>query len=295
MNASDYARYDRIRMLQDLGSMHELKREIALDRALSLPPDERLELTRHLLERYHDRIRFQYLGGLIGLLGVGGAASFMLDNQYLWLGLTGLFLTYRLCVTKSQTERSLEALLASSCDIRLIPILLKLYVHPDHAPLAGHRLRIVSLGLRRLLPRMQPDDASLWKQQQKDQLVSLLREPYSDMDLTLCILDALCLVGDENSLFIVRALSRTPTALQRLLNPAQAFRLRFVQDTAQIQQAAQRCLHAIQTRVEMRRQPRTLLRPAGPTMLAEMLVRPSLEANQDAPETLLRAAPVHPQ
>src|SRR5947209_8415723 len=133
MNATDYARYDRMRMIRDLGHHHALRRGIALNRAQSLPPDERLELIRHLLERYHDRIRFDSFMVIVGLLSVGGAAAIMLDNPYLWFGLSGLFLAWRLFVTNNQTGRSLDTLLASSCDTRLIPILLKLYVRPGHA------------------------------------------------------------------------------------------------------------------------------------------------------------------
>src|SRR4051812_18099628 len=137
MNAADYARSDRMRLVRDLAQPHELRRGIALNRAQSLPPDERLDLTRNLLERYHNRLRFDSFMVLVGLSCMIGTAAIVLDNAYLWFGVLGLFMGWRLIVTGNQVGRSLDALLASSTDTRLIPILLKMYVNPAQPPPTG--------------------------------------------------------------------------------------------------------------------------------------------------------------
>jgi hypothetical protein len=184
-----------------------------------------------------------------------------------WIGFGLFYLLWSSDRFKNITAGETAGVLAQFDDLRAIGPLLEALNCPEPD------VRVLSeLALARLLPRLTAADASLLNEEQYLCLFRALHSRYTD--LVVGVISAFRVIGDERALLTVRQLAeRSPRT------PRQQF----------IHDAAQKCLPALQERLERERVGNVLLRPASqPT---EMLPRPAVYDPEHAPERLVRPYP----
>ena len=134
--------------------------------------------------------------------------------------------------------------------------------------------RPLTAALLRLLPQVEPEKRSLTSEQQQT-VLQLLRFPYRDVELTLCLLEFLASVGDKEVITPVEQIHHT--ALE-------------TENGKRVRMAAKNCLVQARVRVRLAAQSQILLRPANNHSLAapEMLLRPASGDAAASPDELLR-------
>jgi hypothetical protein len=157
----------------------------------------------------------------------------------------------------------------------------------------GMTREIAFAALIDLLPRLKASDAALLNEAQRAKLCQLLSLPvenplYKDIrglfrpannkavDFRVAIRQAFAQVGDSKALGVVERL---------------ATREAKTEGERRIQEAAEACLPALQTRADLERSSQTLLRASMPSSDAsDTLLRPATGTQDSAPEQLLRAS-----
>ena len=158
-------------------------------------------------------------------------------------------------------------------DIQTVGPLIESLTLPDIAVVTIAKDR-----LNCLLPRLKASDASLLTAEQRQILCKQLtqRMASSSPDFLVAILTALEQIGDEDALPAVCRLAESVVA-----TPA----------GKPVQEAAQNCLHTLQTRAAEQESRQTLLRASSSiTTAPETLLRPAAGGVESDPQQLLRAA-----
>lgn len=128
--------------------------------------------------------------------------------------------------------------------------------------------------LLRLLPQMESHNRTLTSEEQQT-LLHLLRFPYRDVELTLCLLDFLTTAGDSEAIEPVELIERTAIATE---------------NGKRLRAASQLCLEQVRCRAKRAFQSQTLLRSANDDSLAapDTLLRPLENKPADQADELLR-------
>ncbi len=187
-------------LVRDLTGRSDVRRASAVERCGGLPEDLLLEITSRLLIQYHKQVTWRWAAFLMGAIGVVSFAYLLQGNSLFIYGILGLVVAQHLQLTNRHTGRSLHALLQTSEDKRLVPILLLRYTSSDGASQRTQHSRVRDLGLTQLLLYVVESDHEMWTGKMISRLTSLLRSPYRNPPMTCSVLHALGAVADETAL-----------------------------------------------------------------------------------------------
>ena len=245
-------------LVRDLTGANDARRVDAVDRCHGLPEDMLLEILSSVLIQHHRQVAWQRSAFVIGVIGAVSLA-YLTQGEFAYVyGLIGIAIAYQITKRYRHTGRSLQALLDSSEDKRLIPILLIRYTAHDGSAHRHQHVRLRDRALTQLLPHVVASDSDLWSNAMRERMNALLRRPYRNVALSTAVITALAEIGDESSLpFIESVARRRPSG--RAANP----QVDPTSEYEELNQAALRCVAAIRKRAISRRDPAILLRPSN--------------------------------
>jgi hypothetical protein len=294
-------------LLRKLNSPEEEIRAVAIAEARTLPPESLLQLARQA-----SRLHTAQTAPNVFIGPVSSWLEFVRrTGKYLRVLVSGRLEDWETLPKPSQALYSLAEIVGETEDVRLLELAFTLLERSRyHADI----VLPVHPALKRLLPKVTVEQASLWTEDRKDVVLSFLLLPYRDLQMTLAVLHALEQIGDESIIPTVRELARKGFS-QRTMRSAQSEslrqfptawsgydRLKFQFETLaltdvtpekvrQVKQAAQKCLLYLDMRLTQTQQSRILLRPSDALQASasETLLRPAAEGEMTIPpEHLLR-------
>jgi hypothetical protein len=267
-------------LLEKLNHRSASMRETAVKVALSLPPEQVLELVRQEAE-YH---RKQYQGilwlTLAGYIMLCLISAFCFSELAMVLGAIAIgcaVLPVVLSLIDLMSKRptraiySLSRVIGEQKDGRVLAQAL-LLAQETTDPILRYHIHDM---LRVALPKLRYDQSTHWTKEQKAALLLPLQNPHENMLLVEAVLAALQQVGDESAIPLVQRLATYPLYGSRSI---------------EIQKAASDCLPFLYQRAHDHRQSRQLLRASGATEGTDPahLLRPAAPGASDPPEQLLR-------
>ncbi len=183
------------------------------------------------------------------------------------IGLPCLFLLSKLLLRSVRLSEVIGAL-AEYEDVRVVRYLLQAQYLPDKSIRQASKRALLQL-----LPRMKAGDFIGFDERQHVWMRQLLLK--NDPELAIACLRGLAWTPDERALKQVRKLlaGKAKTA-----------------QNAEVQEAAQECLHALEARMKGMTSDAILLRGASPPQKADVLLRPANAAEPTEPQQLLRAS-----
>lgn len=272
-------------LLDNLNDDNHTVRKEAIRQAHNLTPEQLLELFELETElSRRNRVAEARTVGLAPTVLMLGAGFLLLRSVESLATFCVLLPCACVCFTlpsllryrPTVAHKSLTALLSTVEDTRFLGPILTILGEPY---LGDEEIEFswkpnLEAALKRILPRVRPEQASLLTERQKSMLLVLLSMPYIDVELTLCTLSALSQIGDARALSTVQRLADANAITPK---------------TRKVRDAARACLEHIRLRVELARQSQTLLRascldPDPP----EQLLRPMITYPTTPPEQLLR-------
>jgi hypothetical protein len=272
-------------LVRDLTGRSDVRRASAVERCGGLPEDLLLEITSRLLIQYHKQVAWRWSVFLLGAIGVVSLAYLLQGNALFIYGILGLAVAQHLQLTNRHTGRSLHALLQSSEDKRLVPILLLRYTSPDGGTLRAQHSRVRDLGLTQLLLYVVESDQEMWTGKMLSRLTSLLRSPYKNQPMTCSVLHALGAIADETALPAIAPL----IVARKRVWPRGNLNIGRIAES-DISEAASLCDAAIRERAARRHQNAELLRACGSDLsLQESLPRAVENDGYPAVSELMRS------
>lgn len=271
------------RLLRDLNSTDNVRRDSACRQAERLSSKQILELVEQEVQRHlRDFRQLNWLAcGLIILLylavayTVGPLASpfFTIGGLLFSLGARGIFDGWR---DRAIARSGIFTLLENREDPCLVLPLLQLMYVKTAALNSPHLQQF----LVRLLPKLRADKVAQWSKSDRELLRLPLKQPFKNVEITVSLLKALEQIGDTSLIPAVRKLSKLDVWGEG----------NYTRKSERIRNAARECLPYLEARIEQTRSSETLLRPAAAnTDTSEILLRPAV-GNTDtiSAEQLLR-------
>lgn len=261
-------------LVRDLTGPGDHRRASAVDSCAGLPEDLLIEIIPRALRRYHRLAAWRWMAFLLGITGLVSVAYAIQGEPVLLFGGVNFMIAARHLLCYRHAGRSLQALLTTSEDTRVVQLVL-LDLSPKGAALSRpHLARMRDAALTQLLPFVSEREDEMWSRRMRRQLTALLK--VRDEELRRSVLLALAQIGDEEALPAVRQL----TCARQASNGHCSAPIGGSQVT--IHDAAERCINAIVDRVRRRSYHALLLRPCHVESSVELLLpRPSSAAGND--------------
>lgn len=241
------------RLFQNLSYRNPEKRQEAMQEVKRMTPEERLTFMMDFLE-FIDNARLAQTNFAVGFAVLAGIGLFVAVAQ-LWqallpvAGVIALALLSRLIqwppvLSLPQARGSLEALLETPPDTRLLPVLLAnaLVVRAGEGVQYNYsKLRCAMIA--RLLPHLQVGEVQGWPWEIRQHLRECLQFPLYNADLTVAIIQAAPVIDDPDLWSIVLPLRKISTGKAILTAPIERLGSA-LEDYHRIEQAAQACAPA---------------------------------------------------
>jgi hypothetical protein len=283
-------------LLAELNSPSDTVRDAALQKARNLPPDQLLRLMR--LAAHKNLLR-----PAANLVALKDRWRSLLPNikGYFTVLISGNIRAWGhvpASLFGTPAQRSFAALIADLEDLRFLGVVLILLGQSEYNTFVRANAHTA---LKKMLPQMRVEHADELTYSQGQVLLQLLKQPYFDHELTLCILKALEQFGDEGAIPAVSRIASLMHAQEDLLtysrrisSPIGFSTIGFAPETAvQVYQAARSCLEQLKLHAAATQQAQMLLRASDSVADVEpdTFLRPAaFSASEIPPEEMLRPA-----
>ena len=266
-------------LLKDLNTRNDYLRNIAIETAKQLPPEQLLELAALESKDFNSRFRTCrtiWLSIFIPFFVISSWYIFVIGTQSSYFHFVYAlfnFLNIYMFVPK-RGRRSVARLISHSSDIYLLGPTISMIGKSNDSEVQ----RLCRLALNQQLPKVSSGHANLLTYAQKKILLQILKTPFEDLGLTISILKALEQIGDESAIPTVEKLTHYNSSM----NEDRAIR---------IQKAAEECLVYLRQNSERTKISSTLLRASSEPCSPDSLLRPVMTSRISETDSheLLRA------